>query len=290
MMTVACTSCGLFRVDPLPSTREVEQFHELDYRSSYKGVRTPKRKHIYRSGMLAVQRFRHLAKYLGQHSAVLDIGCASGEWLYILGKKGHSAVGIEVDRSYAEFGRNEYSVDIRSGSVNTFECSDRKFECITLFHVLEHLPDPLAALARISGWLKHEGHLAIEVPNVNSPYQHPVKRFHSAHVVGYTPESLSYVAQKSGWRIVELSLDAHERNIFAVLDKRSDANCGTHDRLSFPRSPVVPSTVSATVHYYMRPSTYIRSFERLKQFGAEFRAAKKEKTPRELLNSSLRNL
>jgi SAM-dependent methyltransferase len=293
LKTVACTRCGLYRVDPLPSTAELAQFHEQEYRNSYKGVRQPKRKHIYRSAMLAVKRLKRLAPHLGQRASVLDIGCASGEWLYILGTQGNSALGIEVDGGYAAFGRGEYGVDIRNGSVHTFGGPDHAVDCITMFHVLEHLPDPLSALRRIHAWLKPGGHFVVEVPNVASLCQHPAKRFHYAHVVGYTPASLAYAVRESGWRIVELTLDQYDRNILAVLQKPSESNQeSTSEPIqpSFQPTPVVPSSPSATIQYYLRPSTYVRYFARMKQFGVEYGVARKSLTPRKILDSSLRHL
>jgi len=293
LKTVACTRCGLYRVDPLPSTAELSQFHEQEYRNSYKGVRQPKRKHLYRSAMLAVTRLKRLAPHLGQRASVLDIGCASGEWLYMLGTQGHSALGIEVDGGYAAFGRSEYGVDIRSGSVHTFGGPDHAVDCITMFHVLEHLPDPLSALRRIHSWLKPGGRFVIEVPNVASLCQHPAKRFHYAHVVGYTPASLAYAVRESGWRIVELTLDQYDRNILAVLQKPSESNQESASepvQPSFQPAPVVPSSPSATIQYYLRPSTYVRYFARMKQFGVEYGVARKSLTPREILDSSLRHL
>jgi len=143
LKTIACARCGLFRTDPLPAPSHLSQFHESEYRQDYKGVRRPKLKHVFRSGQLARDRLRRLGSYLGPCANVLDAGCGSGEWLYVLGAAGHSAVGIEVDPAYAAFGCQEYGVTIRTGPVFTADMPEQEFDCITMFHVLEHLPNPV---------------------------------------------------------------------------------------------------------------------------------------------------
>jgi SAM-dependent methyltransferase len=285
LKNLSCVRCGLFRVDPLPSADEICRFHEVDYRQSYKGVRRPKLKHTYRSGVLAVERFRRLASRLGQVSRVLDIGCASGEWLYLLKLKGHSVAGIEADPAYAEFGRQEYGVEVRVGSVFDLDVPDLTFDCITMFHVLEHLPNPVAVLSRIHRWLKDDGVLVIEVPNMNSVHQNPAKRFHYAHVIGFTSESVIHAATRSGFEEVQSALDEYERNVFALFRKNPT---GHPESPSRPPNPLLAST-SAAIRYYLRPSTYLRWIARMGQFAAEFRATGTGAKPREILRSLARN-
>lgn len=286
LKTVACLRCGLMRVDPLPAADELVRFYESEYRHSYKGVRRPKLKHVYRSGRLATERLRRLACYLSPGAMVLDVGCGSGEWLYILRAAGCSAVGIELDQQYAEFGRQEYGVDIRTGSICTSELPGRHFHLITMFHVLEHLPNPVQSLERLRCCALDGGLLALEVPNVNCVHQHPAKRFHYAHVVGFTPESFALAIRMGGWEMVELSLDRHQRNLFAVARKRPDGAldaAGHQPDANVPHPPPIISSVASTLKYYLRPSTYLRWLARMRQFTGEFRVLVTRRTPRELL-------
>lgn len=289
LRTVSCARCGLMRVDPLPTANELRRFYELEYRYSYKGGHRPKSKHVYRSGLLAAERLRRLEGHLiRSKSRVLDIGCGSGEWLYMLNARGHSAIGIELDPAYAEFGRQEYGLEVRTGSVLELSMPEKGFDCITLFHVLEHLPNPVMVLRRIHRWLKDDGVLAVEVPNMNSLHQNPVKRFHYAHVVGFTPESFACAVQQCGLECVEISLDMYERNIFAVIRKRPldgrEVMPGPLGQGMRPPAPLVAS-IPATLGYYLRPATYSRCLERMRQFVAEFAAIRTGSTPREILQS-----
>ncbi len=285
LKSVSCLRCGLIRVDPLPTPADLALFYESEYRQSYKNVRQPKLKHVYRSGRLAVHRLHRLSRLLPPDAAVLDIGCGSGEWLYVLRASGRSALGIEPDPAYAEFGRRHYAVDIRTGSLWSRELPGRSFDCITLFHVLEHLPNPVQSLARLLPCVKDSGSIVIEVPNINSVHQHPAKRFHYAHVIAFTPDSLALTLSLSGWKLVELSLDRHERNLFAIARKSSGGAppASAQPKLLSEHPPPIVSSPSRTIRYYLRPATYLRWFDRMSQFAGEYRSAWTARSPREVL-------
>lgn len=291
LKTISCVRCGLVRIDPLPTPEELQRFYEREYRRRYKGVRQPKLKHVYRSGVLAAERLHRLAGHLREHAKVLDVGCGSGEWLYALGATGRRAVGIEADPAYSAFGRHEYGVEIRTGPLSAQVMPGEKFDCVTLFHVLEHLPNPVEVLEQIHRWTSDDSVLVIEVPNINSIHQHPGKRFHYAHVLGFTPESLAYTVHKSGWGLVEFSLDAYERNIFAIARKRGSVETAeaSGSWLGPNGEPAIPlvSSMSATIRYYLRPSTYARWIKRIGQFAAEFRAIQPGLSARAVLQSAL---
>lgn len=291
LRTLACSGCGLLRVDPLPTDEELGNFYESEYRYRYKGVRRPRLKHVYRAGLLAAARLRRLAHLLGERARILDVGCASGEWLYVLGAAGHVAVGIEMDPAYAEFGRQEYGVRILTGSILTQPPPETRFDCVTLFHVLEHLPYPVEALHRMQSWAEDDGLLVIEVPNMLSVHQHPAQRFHYAHVVGFTPQSLVHAINKAGWECVELTLDSYDRNLFAIARRR-----GANQSLRAPLDPAgfsgplavpVVSSSAALARYYFRLSTYVRWFKRIWKFADEFRAITAARSARAALQAAL---
>jgi SAM-dependent methyltransferase len=289
---MACVTCGLVRTDPLPTAEELQKFYELEYRQSYKGVRRPKLKHVYRAGLLAVGRYRRVAGYLEADAGVLDVGCASGEWLCALKIAGHKAVGIEADPAYGEFGRQEYGVEIVTGSITKQPPAGEKYGCVTLFHVLEHLSDPVGELRRIQEWAKADGLLVIEVPNILSAHQNPVKRFHYAHVVGFTRQSLAYAVWKAGWEVIEQTTDAYERNLFVLARRRTgeapgDGSTGPVELSGAPEMAAVSSRVNH-VRYYLRPATYGRWAGRMWQYGREFLAVRDGGSARAILESAFR--
>jgi SAM-dependent methyltransferase len=284
LTTLSCNHCGLFRNDPLPTSEELRRFHEVEYRESYKGIRTPKPRNVYRSARLAMYRLQRLARRLPPASKVLDVGSGSGEWLAVLQRAGHRVCGVEPDPFYGEFARQRYGVQVETKGILDLARPENSFEVITLFHVLEHLPDPLAALQHFREWLPPGGLLVIEVPNTNSIHQNPAGRFHPAHVIGFTKESLQFAGAATGWEQLEISLDEYDRNLLAVFRKPlADAPLP-----QFPDSPTKPEallTTPATVaRYYFQLSTYTRFFARMVQFAREWLALRLPGQPLPALN------
>ncbi len=99
--------------------------------------------------------------------AVLEIGCASGATLLEIGNRYPNAElhGIELDRDVANLA--SHYLDIVQGDIqekrNPF---GRRFDCIVLGDVLEHLRDPEDILMELREWLNPGGYLVISVPNI----------------------------------------------------------------------------------------------------------------------------
>ncbi|MCX6599678.1 MAG: class I SAM-dependent methyltransferase [Acidobacteria bacterium] len=273
LRTVACAVCGLFRTDPLPSGDDLRDFHQQDYREEYKGFRLPKRKNTLRSGRLALERLRMLAP-LAPAARVLDVGSGSGEWLFLLQSLGHAVNGIEADTAYGEYARVTYGVPVLSTGLFEADLPPSSFEFITAFHVLEHLTDPAGALRRLLGWLVPGGRLLVEVPNINSPHQNPSGRFHYAHVLGFTSESLAYAATLAGFQIESSSIDRFGRNLSISLRRPLPVELPPVRAVAPPPAlsrPLITSPVTIA-QYYLRPSTYLRWALRMVQFGGELGA------------------
>jgi SAM-dependent methyltransferase len=270
----------------MPTEAELEEFYQTSYRESYKGVRQPKRKHTYRAGVLAIERASRLGTYLHAGADVLDVGCASGEFLYVLDTLGHHPTGIEPDPQYGEFARKEYGVRIVTGCAHHHSFPNASFDLVTLFHVLEHVPNPQQVLERVRDWTKDSGCIAIEVPSAASQNQHPAKRFHYAHVLGFTEASLKRCLESSGWSVNELSGDSDDRNLFAVAVKHgasAQVSPGPADR----EPPSLPKPASVR-DYYLRQRTYVRWFRRMLRFAWEYAAVRGGESPREMVLSLIR--
>jgi SAM-dependent methyltransferase len=276
LTTVACRGCGLLRTDPMPSESDLDAFYAADYRRIYKGVRRPKPKHIYRSAVLATARIARLRSVLPPPQRVLDAGSGSGEFCFLAQAEGYQVTGIEADPEFTEHARTEYGMDVVTAAVASAEFGAGSFDAVTMFHVLEHLPDPVKVLQAIGEWTKPGGVLVVEVPNTISPNQHPGKRFHYAHVLGFSSSSLRFCLHAGGWRVTELTLDAEERNLFAFAVKSAEpaheeavAETGLREELR--------------TNYYLRLETYRRWWRRMLQFAGEYVAAGKGRTAREIV-------
>lgn len=97
---------------------------------------------------------------------LLDIGCGTGDFLAYAKNKGLEVFGIEPNLDAREIAKRKI------GAANLFEQDletiDQQFDYITLWHVLEHIPDLDATMKTIHSKLKEGGELIIALPNYNS--------------------------------------------------------------------------------------------------------------------------
>lgn len=149
---LACSSCGSLVTDAPPPPPEA-------YESGQYAPATPRA-----SGLVdAFQRFtvgqpvRFLE--LPEASKVLDAGAGPGRLVRALRAAGYDARGIDP---------SQRSVAMSGGSVEVARIENHAedgLDAVVMWHVLEHLDDPAAALARVHGWLRPGGRLLVGVPN-----------------------------------------------------------------------------------------------------------------------------
>jgi 2-polyprenyl-3-methyl-5-hydroxy-6-metoxy-1,4-benzoquinol methylase len=203
-------------VDPVPF-ENTEQFYKTEYRKSYKGVHQPKPKHVYRAGNVALQRFSQLSELLPKGARCLDAGSSSGEFVYLLRKRGFDACGVEANLPYAEYSQKELGVPVSISPFSEYE-SDEKFDLITMFHVLEHLENPVRDLSCLAGFLKPGGKLVIEVPNILYPNMAFSHKWHPGHLFSFTDQTLSMLLEKSGFKVITCEPIGDNGNLWGIFE------------------------------------------------------------------------
>jgi 2-polyprenyl-3-methyl-5-hydroxy-6-metoxy-1,4-benzoquinol methylase len=96
---------------------------------------------------------------------LLDVGAASGAFVAEAAEQGFDAAGVEPVPSFARAAREHFGVDVREGGIDDVGLLAARYEVITLWHVLEHIPSPVRHLRTLSHALAQGGVIAIEVPN-----------------------------------------------------------------------------------------------------------------------------
>jgi SAM-dependent methyltransferase len=224
LRTVMCTGCGLVRCDPMPDAVALDQYYRERYRIDYKQQSAPSRRHILRAGRVAIDRITRLPR-LQQHPAggrALDIGAGGGEFAYLLGRStGLAITGIEPNEGYAQHARRTLGLDLVVSPLNEAMPAGGSFDLVTMFHVLEHLRDPGAALARIASWLAPGGLAVVEVPNVEATCQSPLHLFHAAHLYNFNAPSLERLGEKAGLEPVDRWFSP-DRGNFSVTLRRPE--------------------------------------------------------------------
>jgi 2-polyprenyl-3-methyl-5-hydroxy-6-metoxy-1,4-benzoquinol methylase len=203
LTSVLCRQCGHAWTDPLPTPAELAQFYSERYRAEYKSVVEPKPYHILRAARIAAGRVEQLKAHWQKAGARhLDIGAGGGEFSYLARAAGAVITPLEPNRGYAQFAAHQYGLQVQNKVLEDAEFAPASFDSVSLFHVLEHLHDPRATLARIAGWLAPGGVVYIEVPNLLDTVQSPHSRYHRAHIHHFSPPTLAAVLQQAGFRVL----------------------------------------------------------------------------------------
>lgn len=139
---------------------------------------------------------------------LLDFGCGAGGFLLKAKNLCNKSIGVEPEiRLQPNFDSKglEVYLDLKNLTIHN---PTIKFDIITLFHVLEHLPDPRETLKELSGIITNDGQLIIEVPNANDAllmlynsesFSHFT--YWSCHLFLFTVHTLKKLAEQSGFHI-----------------------------------------------------------------------------------------
>lgn len=99
---------------------------------------------------------------------LLDVGCGNGAFLELARDAGYDVVGIDVADAAIARGRAR-GFDVRAGDLREPGClGTARFDVITFWDVVEHLPDPRSFLQRAYELLNPDGHVLIKTPRTSA--------------------------------------------------------------------------------------------------------------------------
>lgn len=214
---VKCSNCGLVWLDSLPFHQQ-HLIEVLEDRNSTARAR-PLEQIMYFFHCLRLRRLAEMGKIDGR---LLDVGCGKGKFLATARKDGYEVQGIEPSAQRTEFARRHYRLAVTNGTLDTVCFPDKYFDIVTLWHVLEHIPNPIQHLKKIHRILKNDGVLLVAVPNIDSFQARigGVDWFHLGfpqHLFHYSPTTLARVLQMSGFRIKRVWHFSLENNLVGAI-------------------------------------------------------------------------
>ena len=200
LRTVLCTDTGLVRNDPIPGDEALARFYSEEYRTTYKAAERPRRRQILRNFRRVAEHVRRFRDVLDPAGRALDVGAGSGEFVFLMQALGKEAVGIEPNKGYSTYCREELGLDVRTAHLEPGLFEAGSFDLIRLNHVLEHLNDPVKYLAMVRAWLAPGGVIYVEVPNIEEDCRVKSRGniFHYGHIWNFNPWTLRAAASLAG--------------------------------------------------------------------------------------------
>ena len=214
-----CRGCSHAFLDVVHTDESIRQIYE--------GYRNPARDFYFKR--IDAEVTGHFDRYLRAcrthcrtHTRalrLLDIGCGNGAFLSRAQKQGFVVEGIETCDPLADEARKSLDCHVTTKLLSECQFSPETFDVVTMYDLIEHLPDPIEDLQRVQSWLKPGGVLFVLTPNDEALLRraarlafraslHRIQRpmhslYYGHHLSYFTARSLGSLLDGTGFDIVQ---------------------------------------------------------------------------------------
>lgn len=214
-----CRECRLVFTWPWPTDEQLAQAYSREYYGAASQRFWPALERFVRQFRL--RRARRLSRWVSPGRA-LDIGCGRGWTLAALRELGWQVQGVELNADAARHAQEVLKLDVSLGGFEPLHHEPESFDAVVLWHVLEHLRDPVATLSGIARLLKPGGVLALAVPN-RASWQARLTHyawFHvdlPRHLWHFSPDDLRGLCDRHGLRVARVNHVSWEQNPYGWI-------------------------------------------------------------------------
>ncbi len=220
MPYLCCPRCRTGAAKTLPTAASLRRQYELEYprRFSHEHVPQP------RARLFDLLLVRLAA--LGSRGRLLDVGCGGGHLPASANQRGWRGLGTDLSHQ-ACAAASGAGVPVVQAESSALPFRDAGMDAVSLINVLDHTPDPLAALREAHRVLRPGGHLVIRIPN--AAFHRPCvrllrflgplarsrgwDRYPILHLFALTPGGLRSLVNRAGFHVCRIrnsSLTAEE--------------------------------------------------------------------------------
>ena len=150
--------------------------------------------------------------------SILDVGAGLGVFLAKFLDKNFVGTALEVNKIAANHLNESLNIKVYQKKIQDVS-SRLRFDLITMNRVIEHIKNPIEALTFVHKIVKKKGYIYIELPDVFS-YRFAGNKsdaFASGHYMVYSPKSLSWLLERSGFEILTLDRVIEPSNKFTIF-------------------------------------------------------------------------
>lgn len=205
-----CGHCGFRLTQNVPDEQGIDKYYEsadyISHSDTEKGLMN--RLYHFARNIMLTAKAGHVTRATGLRQGwLLDIGSGTGYFAHLMTEWGWTVRAIEKNSQARHFAQEHFG--LKSDDEEAFNTlQDKSFDCITLWHVLEHLQHLNIMGDKFYRWLKDDGALLIAVPNNASTDASHYGADWAAwdvprHLWHFSPATMQLFAQKHGFKIIK---------------------------------------------------------------------------------------
>ncbi len=212
---VECNTCKFKFTNPRPLESDLGEYYKAEEYISHSDTKKGLMNQLYHlvRKFTLIKKLQLLVRIIGRPSAtkpksLLDIGCGTGAFLDVCNRAGFNCLGLEPDAAARKLATTNYQLDVREEKeLNALKVGS--FDIITLWHVMEHMPNLNEKILQIKQLLKQDGRLIVAVPNCSSFDAKHYNKFWAAydvprHLYHFTPLDINTLAERHDLKVVSV--------------------------------------------------------------------------------------
>ncbi len=214
-----CLNCGVYITSPTLSKSEYSNYHNKhqvafngtgDEESIANYLQNKKQQWV---NFGYEKRLDRIVSVKPNAKKIMDIGCGAGFYLDFLKNRGFTVEGIELAPWGYNIAKEKLGLKVQNNLIENLKPPKNKFEVITLYDVIEHTTEPNAFLQELKKWLKKDGVLIINVPNIDSNISKHADKYWNKlsppdHTLHFNEKSISYLLNKNGFYPFSISTNS----------------------------------------------------------------------------------
>lgn len=227
----SCSICGFTFTQDHPDEAEIAKYYEsedyISHSDSSKGL-VNKIYRLVRKRMLRKKRSIINEETGVEKGTILDIGSGTGHFAATMKNSGWTAMGIEINEKARIESAGKFGLDLISPeNISALEAAS--FDCITLWHVLEHFNDLHSYIYQINRLLKPAGTCIIALPNISSYDADHFGLYWAAydvprHLWHFNPDTFGFLFESRGFKMVNIRTLPLDVFYISILSERYKGN------------------------------------------------------------------
>ncbi|MBN8639772.1 MAG: class I SAM-dependent methyltransferase [Anaerolineae bacterium] len=210
---VECQNCGLVFVSPRPDAHELYALYGETYFQNSDSGTVGYTNYVRDEANIRKtfqRRLSRLERFVGRKGKLLDVGCAAGFFLAEAQARGWQVEGLDVSSFAVNYTRDRFGFPAAHGSFTELDFERGSYAMVSLWDVIEHVPDPKAYIQRAAELLQSGGTIALATPDVDSIPAHITgKRWvgyklSEEHLYYFSPKTLGRMLTEAGFEVVDV--------------------------------------------------------------------------------------